>query len=315
LGVPVPHVSTTSDVATTSVGQRAAVARTAPELAGVLQDLRLRDALRRQGRPLTYRQLAARTGWSHAIIGEYLAGTALPPTDRFDHLVHVLGATSEELGALAAARDRVEELRRPLAAPPAARPSRHEPILAPRRVPRQLPASVPGFVGRRFELQELTRLANIDEDGLSAAVVCGASGVGKTALAIHWAHENLGRFPDGQLCLDLRGSGTAGRPVPPGDALVRFLRALGVDPTRMPVTVDEKAALYRTRLAGRRTLILLDDAHSPAQVRPLLPGSPTSMVLVTSRDRLAGLVATHGATRIDLDPLVPRCGGGGDPAP
>ena len=173
--------------------------------------------------------------------------------------------------------------------------------LPPTHVPQQLPPPVPGFVGRRFHLEELTRLANIDDDGLSAAVLCGTSGVGKTALAIHWAHENINRFPDGQLYLDLRGSGTAGRPVQPGDALVRFLLTLGVHPIRMPITVDEKAALYRTLLAGRRTLILLDNARSPAQVRPLLPGSPTSMVLVTSRDRLAGLVATNGATRIELD--------------
>jgi hypothetical protein len=254
----------------------------------VLGHLRLRDALLRQGKPLTYRQLAAKTGWSHASIGEYLAGTALPPTDRFVDLVHLLGATSEELGALAAARDRVEELRRP--------------ITPPTPVPQQLPPPVAGFVGRRSHLDELTRLANIDDDALSAAVVCGASGAGKSALAIEWAHENIGRFPDGQLYLDLRGSDTARRPVQPGDALVRFLHALGVPTTRMPISVDEKAALYRSLLAGRRMLILLDNAGSPAQVRPLLPGSPTSMVLVTSRDRLAGLVATHGAVRIDLDP-------------
>ena len=172
-----------------------------------------------------------------------------------------------------------------------------------RSVPQQLPPPVPGFVARRFYLEELTRLANIDDDGLSAAVLCGTSGVGKTALAVQWAHENLNRFPDGQLYMDLRGSGTASRPVQPGDALVRFLLTLGVHPIRMPITVDEKAALYRTLLAGRRTLILLDNAHSPAQVRPLLPGSPTSMVLVTSRDRLAGLVAANGATRIELDPF------------
>jgi transcriptional regulator with XRE-family HTH domain len=279
--------------------QRAAAAYAAPELAGVLRHLRLRDARLRQGKPLTYRQLAARTGWSHAIIGEYLAGTALPPTDRFDHLVHLLGATSEELGALAAARDRVEELRRSFAAQPT---SRQEPITPWTHVPRQLPPLVPGFVGRRSFLEGLTRLANVDDDGLSAAVICGASGAGKTALAIHWAHENISRFPHGQLYLDLRGSGTGSRPVQPGDALVRFLRALGVDPIRMPITVDEKAALYRTLLAGRRTLILLDDAQSPAQVRPLLPGSAISMVLVTSRDPLAGLVATNGAIRIELLP-------------
>ena len=159
------------------------------------------------------------------------------------------------------------------------------------------------FVGRQSHLDGLTRLADIEENGLSAAVICGAGGVGKTALAIHWGHQNINRFPDGQLYLDLRGSGTASRLVQPGDALVRFLRALGVHPMRMPSTVDEKAAFYRTLLAGRRTLILLDDAHSPAQVRPLLPGSPASVVLVTSRDRLAGLVATNGATRIELEPM------------
>jgi hypothetical protein len=163
---------------------------------------------------------------------------------------------------------------------------------------------VPAFVGRDREVEGLTHLADLEENGLSAAVICGGVGVGKTALAVHWAHQNISRFPDGQLYLDLRGSGTAGCPVDPDDALVRFLRALGVPALRMPITVDEKAALYRTLLAGRRALVLLDNADSPAQVRPLLPGSPTSVVLVTSRDRLAGLIARNGATRMELEPFA-----------
>lgn len=265
--------------------------RTLPELAGLLRQLRRREARRREGAALTYRELAALTGWSHAIIGAYLTGTALPPTARFDQLIQLLGATRAEWGPLASARDRVEELRRPGAATPRT------------RVPRELPAPVPGFVGRRPQLDELDRLAALDGGTLAVAAICGGGGVGKTELAVHWAHQRAARFPDGQLYVDLRGYAAA-EPMNPGDALARFLHALGVEPARIPTGTDECAALYRTVLAGRRMLVVLDNAVSADHVRPLLPGSSACVVLVTSRDSLAGLVAAEGAHRIEVDVLT-----------
>jgi NB-ARC domain. len=287
-------------VASISVEQDAANVRTVPELARLLRLLRRREARNRDGAALTYRELAARTGWSHAIIGEYLAGTALPPTDRFDQLIQILGATRSELGPLATARDRVEELRRPNRAAAAKAAAR-----TGERVPRELPAPVPGFVGRRSQLAELNRIAASagQEAGLAIAAICGGGGVGKTALAVHWAHRRAADFPDGQLYIDLRGF-SAREPVAPVDALGRFLHALGVEPDRVPSGVDERASRYRTLLAGRRMLVVLDNAVSAEHVRPLLPGSATCMVVVTSRDSLAGLVAADGAQRIQLDVLA-----------
>ena len=140
--------------------------------------------------------------------------------------------------------------------------------------------------------------------GPAATVICvsGTAGVGKTALAVHWARRVRAAFPDGQLYVNLRGY-DPGQPVPAGDALAGFLRALGVPGQDIPREVDERAAAYRTLLDGRRILVVLDNASAVEQVRPLLPGSPSSLVLVTSRDSLAGLVARHGARRLDLDRL------------
>jgi len=294
------YVNADPVASTVSVEHDAATVRTVPELARLLRLLRRREARNRDGAALTYRELAAKTGWSHAIIGEYLAGTALPPTDRFDQLIQILGATRSELGPLATARDRVEELRRPSRAASAANASRSS-----ERVPRELPAPVPGFVGRRPQLAELNRIAASAgaETGLPIAAICGGGGVGKTALAVHWAHRRAADFPDGQLYIDLRGF-SAREPVAAVDALGRFLNALGVDPDRIPAGVDERASRYRTMLAGRRMLVVLDNAVSAEHVRPLLPGSATCMVVVTSRDSLAGLVAADGAQRIQLDVLA-----------
>lgn len=291
---------------TGSVPQIAATVRTLAELAGLLRLLRRREARSRGGAELTYRELAARTGWSHAIIGEYLTGTALPPTDRFDHLIQLLGATPTELGPLATARDRVEELRRRSrrSGPGGAAGGAGVAVVDRGRVPRELPAPVAGFVGRGDELAELDRIAAAGQaaTGLPIVAICGAGGVGKTALARQWAHRWADEFPDGQLYIDLQGFGPR-PPVAAREALGRFLSALGVEPGRMPAGVDERAARYRTVLAGRRTLVVLDNARSAEQVRPLLPGGAGNMVLVTSRDSLAGLVAADGAQRISIDVL------------
>ncbi len=287
--------------ATGPVSKHAAEVRTLADLAQVLRELRRRHARRRGSAEPTYRELAASTGWSHAIIGEYLAGQVLPPTDRFDVLIRLLGATPAEQGALATARDRVEESRRrPLPGGAGAADAMTE-----RPVPRQLPMDVYGFTGRAVQLAELDGLLDDRERRPAALIsaVAGTAGVGKTALAVRWAHQVAGRFPDGQLYVDLRGYGPE-RPIAPADALAGFLRGLGVDGADIPAEEAERAACYRTMLAGRRILVVLDNACGADQVRPLLPGAPSCFVVVTSRDDLAGLVARDGARRIELDMLT-----------
>ena len=170
-------------------------------------------------------------------------------------------------------------------------------------VPRELPAPVHHFTGRSAELAELSDLAA--GGGVRALVISaisGTAGVGKTALAVQWAHQLAGRFPDGQLYLNLRGY-DLGEPVAAADALAGLLRALGVQGTDIPDGVEDRSRLYRSMLAGRRMLVLLDNARGSEQVRPLLPGDPGCVAVVTSRDTLSGLVATDGARRLDLDVL------------
>ncbi len=166
-------------------------------------------------------------------------------------------------------------------------------------VPRQIPLEGFGFTSRDREIAWLDDLLRI---GGGVAAVAGSAGVGKTALAVHWAHRVSDRFPDGQLYLDLRGYASE-QPMRPIEALAQMLRSLGVPAAGVPVEVAEAAALYRSRLAGRRVLVLLDNAGSAEQVRPLLPGTAGCFVLVASRDRLDGLVAREGAHRLALDVL------------
>ncbi|HEY8473021.1 MAG TPA: helix-turn-helix domain-containing protein [Natronosporangium sp.] len=270
--------------------------RTVEELGRLLRTLRRREARTREGAELTYRHLAARAGWSHAVVAAYLTGKTLPPTDRFDTLIQLLGATRAEQGALATARDRVEE-------------SRRQHALSARGnglpVPRQLPADVPGFIGRRTELAHLDQLLTA-RAGRSATVtiaaITGTAGVGKTALAVHWAHRARHRFPHGQLYADLRGF-SPDPPVPPERILDGYLTALGVPPQHLPPDLDSKAALYRSLLDGKRMLVVADNAVSPEQIRPLLPAAPGCLVLVTSRNAMTGLVARDRAHRFSLDVL------------
>jgi DNA-binding SARP family transcriptional activator len=184
-----------------------------------------------------------------------------------------------------------------------------DPVAAPRpavTVPRQLPPDVTHFTGRSAEMAQLRALA---ERGATPVVVVGAvdgpAGVGKTAVVVHFGHSVAELFPDGQLYVDLRGFDPALPPLDPAQALGRFLRALGVDPAKVPRPLDELTALYRTQLADRRMLVVLDNARDADQVRPLLPGSPTCLTLVTSRNRLSGLVALDGARRLVVDELPP----------
>src|SRR5262249_29212741 len=133
------------------------------------------------------------------------------------------------------------------------------------------------------------------------SAIGGAAGVGKTALAVHWAHQVAEHFPDGQLYVNLRGFDPGGTPMTPSEAVRRFLDALAVPAGRIPVAPREQAALYRSQLADGRTLIVLDNARDADQVRPLLPGSGRCLVIVTSRDQLLSLVAAEGARPLSLD--------------
>ncbi len=171
-------------------------------------------------------------------------------------------------------------------------------------VPRQLPAAVAHFTGRSDELRMLSgsldRLGRTDGTVVISAIG-GTAGVGKTALAVHWAHQVADRFPDGQLYVNLRAFGPSGPPVTAAEALRGFLDSLGIPRDRIPAGTDAQAGLYRSILAGRRVLLVLDNAADEAQVRPLLPGSPGCLAVITSRRPLAGLAAAEGALRVSLD--------------
>lgn len=172
-------------------------------------------------------------------------------------------------------------------------------------VPRQLPPDVVPWANREAELARLHAwLGTPDAQATSAEVIAGGGGVGKTSLAVHWAHQVRDHFSDGELYIDLRGYHT-GPPINADEALDHLLRALDVSGEKIPVGLDAKAALYRSLLHGRWMLVVLDNAASVEQVRPLLPGSSTCRVLVTSRTELGGLISRDGARRTRLDVLPP----------
>lgn len=171
--------------------------------------------------------------------------------------------------------------------------------------PRQLPLITPDFVGREEALAALDaglHRADGETPGVVITAVSGMAGVGKTTLALHWAHRVADRFPDGQLHVDLRGYDESGV-VSASDALQGFVQALGVPQARIPSGTQARAGLFRSLLATRRMLVVLDNARDSAHVRPLLPGAGNSVVVVTSRNRLAGLVTSEGARSLTLDVL------------
>ncbi|MFI7697905.1 ATP-binding protein [Nonomuraea sp. NPDC049480] len=236
---------------------------------------------------LTQEQLAVRAGLNVRTIRRLEAGRLWRPRGAsVRSLAEALRLNDEELSILARAANVGQESSRPM-----------------RTTPQQLPADVAAFVGRA---RELTVLGDVGEGGDAATVVItaidGMAGVGKTALAVHAAHQLASRFPDGALFVDLHGYTQGMAAVDPADTLARMLGVLGVPGESIPQHVDDRAALYRSVLADRRMLIVLDNAADEAQVRPLLPGTAGCLVLVTSRRRLLGL---DEARTVSVDVLPP----------
>ncbi|MEU0886167.1 tetratricopeptide repeat protein [Lentzea sp. NPDC005914] len=264
--------------------------RSKAELAAQTQRV-LSTCERRTGERLEKPALAKAVGVSVSSMYAYLNGTTLPPANVFDRLLDVLGAVGAERERLVAARDDLDIDGKLPAKPTGA--------------PHELPPDVHGFTGRAEQLTALDQMLAAPDELPSAVVVSalsGTAGVGKTALAVHWAHRTRDRFPGGMLYVDLRGY-DPDEPMTPEKGLETLLRGLGVAVRDIPPGQAERAARYRTSVADKRMLVVLDNAHSTDQVRDLLPGTASCFVVITSRDSLAGLVARHGARRIDLDLL------------
>jgi DNA-binding SARP family transcriptional activator/tetratricopeptide (TPR) repeat protein/DNA-binding XRE family transcriptional regulator len=223
-------------------------------------------------------------------------------------LMRVLAGTGEHAAALSVFAGLRDELDRELGIAPGAATIAVRDDLLRRAVPTHLPRDVPAFTGRREEMASLDLLRHdLGEDEGQPPAVCvigGPPGVGKTALATHWARLNRSHFPDGQLYLDLQGFGPASQVVDPADAIAGLLEALGVPAARQPTLPSARIGHYRTALTGRRVLVVLDNARDAEQVRPLLPGSPGCLVLVTSRSRMSGLVVTEAAHALTLESLT-----------
>jgi tetratricopeptide (TPR) repeat protein/transcriptional regulator with XRE-family HTH domain len=258
---------------------------------------RARLAQRRKALGLTQEGLAELLGVERTTVVRWESGETGP----------LPGIRPKLARALRVSADRLEELL-DSGGSPASGSGRGTARGGPTTVPRQLPAAVADFTGRAAQLAALTRILGGTGDGTPGTVVIsaigGTAGVGKTALALYWAHQVAHRFPDGQLHVNLRGFDPSGTPVTPAGAIRGFLDALGVPPDKIPPGLDAQAGLYRSLLADKRMLILLDNARDEQQVRPLLPASPASLVVVTSRNQLAGLAVAHGARLLTLDVLT-----------
>jgi tetratricopeptide (TPR) repeat protein/transcriptional regulator with XRE-family HTH domain len=268
---------------------------------------RLRACRRSAG--LSQEELAERSGLSLRAISNLERGrTRWPYPDTVHRLADALGLSTQARAAFAAAAGRRLTDADAVAVAVAVIPApADEPGQAGRGaiVPRQLPGPVRQFAGRQHEMAALAGMLGTGGSAPAAIAISaigGSAGVGKTALAVHWAHQIAAEFPDGQLYVNLRGY-DVGQPMPTSEALAGFLRALGLTDQGIPGNTDERAAVYRSLLSGRRVLVVLDNALGAEQVRPLLPGSPTCLTVVTSRDALAGLVVRDGAVRLDVDLL------------
>ena len=269
-----------------------------------LPEARLGLALRqaREGQGISLRALARKLCRSHSSLVEYERGHRLAPLDIVEAYEIELNVTA---GTLVAVREQAH-----LELYGEDRLHRRTYVLKAGPPPlRQLPSDVGAFTGREVELARLHAIVAEGRVHGGAPVVIsaifGMGGVGKTALAVHLAHQLAPQFPDAQLCVNFHGYEPQQR-LSASQALDRCLRDLGVSPEALPADVEERATRYRELLAGKRALIILDNASSAEQVRPLLPGSSTCLVLITSRHSLGGLVVTEGAQVLDLDALAPQ---------
>ncbi|WP_433219640.1 tetratricopeptide repeat protein [Dactylosporangium sp. CS-047395] len=264
---------------------------------------------RRVETALAYADLALETGDSAQAVARLLAVAPDEPLHEGLHarLALLLAEGGERAGALRVLADVRTRLADELGVEPGdelraaqlrvlREPAADLAPAVPVVVPGQLLADVATFTGRADALRDL-------DAGAGVVAIAGTAGIGKTALVMHWAHRVKERFPDGQLYVNLRGY-AQGSPLRPIEALARFLHALGTPPDEVPLEVEEAAAVFRSLLADRRVLVVLDNARDAEQVRPLLPGGDGCLALVTSRDRLAGLVAREGATLLVLDVLA-----------
>ncbi|HEU5269997.1 MAG TPA: helix-turn-helix domain-containing protein [Jatrophihabitans sp.] len=280
------------DAPGTTAGPDPTRVATLDDLVRELNLLRSRAARGTRSARISLEELAGRVGEPKSTVHAYLTGRRLAPAQLLDRMVIALGTTAAEQREWAEAWYRVC----------AHREATHRasaPSIAV-TVPRQLPPAVAHFTGRLEALAELDR---VFAGGGGIAALVGTAGVGTTALAVHWAQARSDRYPDGQLYLDLRGFHPE-PPLPSSQALARILRALGVPPAELPRDCAERSALCRSLLAGRRMLVLLDNARDSEQVRELLPDTASCAVLVTSRQNLTGLVARHGARRIEVPTLA-----------
>ncbi len=272
-----------------------------------LLDARLRTG---QGEELVARLRArgTRHPLDERVAGQYMLALhrAGRSADALDHFRQLRDRLVEQLGT--EPRGELQELhRRILAADPGLSAAPGPGVTVAPMPPRQLPAAPALFVGRREELDRLDAVLAPGGPGDPVALISaigGAGGIGKTWLALRWAHRNLDRFPDGQLFADLHGFSPAEQPARPVDVLGGFLEALGVGREHQPTGVEGRAGLYRTLVADRRLLVVLDNAATTEQVAALLPGGRHCTVLVTGRTRLRGLIARHGARPVPLGVLT-----------
>lgn len=232
-------------------------------------------------------------GVGKSSIYAYFDGTRIPPVVRLKKLLEALQVPPQSQLIFYRLRDEADRFKKS---------TKQDSSIA--IVPRELPLNPSILIGRERELTELTRLAAAGEQARTVVVsaVSGTAGVGKTALAVRWAHDQADSFPDGQLYVDLRGY-DQDEPLEPAEALTAILRRLGVAGSALPQRLDDLVSLYRSLLHDRQMLVVLDNAINSEQVRPLLPGTATCFVVITSRDSLSGLVAQHNVHRLELDLL------------
>lgn len=232
-------------------------------------------------------------GVGKSSIYAYFDGTRVPPVVRLKKLLEALSVSPQSQLIFYKLRDEADRFKKGK--------KQDSPIAI---APRELPLNPSILIGREHELTELTRLTTAGEQARTVVVsaVSGTAGVGKTALAVRWAHEHAASFPDGQLYVDLRGY-DPDEPLEPTEALTAILRRLGVAGSALPQRLDDLVGLYRSLLHDKQMLVVLDNAINSEQVRPLLPGTTTCFVVITSRDSLSGLVAQHNVHRVELDLL------------